>query len=115
MPFKKEKSGFRHNPGKSFGGKQFGAKRPSFDRGAGGFELFPATCEKCGKRCEVPFKPTNGKPVYCRECFGKTDRNDRADTQRSVPTRSPESGSSQELAEINRKLDLIMEALEIDE
>ena len=32
-------------------------------------EMFKATCSDCGKACEVPFKPTEGKPVRCRECF----------------------------------------------
>ncbi|MBM3230605.1 hypothetical protein FJZ22_03060 [Candidatus Pacearchaeota archaeon] len=26
-------------------------------------------CAECKKECEVPFKPTEGRPVYCRECF----------------------------------------------
>ncbi len=34
-------------------------------------EFFKATCSDCGKECEVPFKPTNGRPVYCRDCFSK--------------------------------------------
>jgi len=42
--------------------------------GAGGYdrgprEMFAATCSKCGKETEVPFRPTNGKPVYCSDCF----------------------------------------------
>jgi CxxC-x17-CxxC domain-containing protein len=28
-----------------------------------------ATCASCGKETTVPFKPTQGRPVYCRECF----------------------------------------------
>ena len=28
-----------------------------------------ATCSQCGKETTVPFKPTQGRPVYCRECF----------------------------------------------
>lgn len=32
-------------------------------------EYFKATCSECGKECEVPFKPTEGRPVYCRDCF----------------------------------------------
>jgi CxxC-x17-CxxC domain-containing protein len=27
------------------------------------------TCTQCGKETTVPFKPTQGRPVYCRECF----------------------------------------------
>ena len=28
-----------------------------------------ATCSQCGKDTTVPFKPTQGRPVLCRECF----------------------------------------------
>ena len=27
------------------------------------------TCSQCGKETTVPFNPTQGRPVYCRECF----------------------------------------------
>jgi CxxC-x17-CxxC domain-containing protein len=27
------------------------------------------TCTQCGKETTVPFKPTQGRPIYCRECF----------------------------------------------
>ena len=28
-----------------------------------------ATCSACGKETTVPFKPSQGRRVYCRECF----------------------------------------------
>ena len=34
-------------------------------------EMFDATCAACGKPCKVPFQPTEGRPVYCSECFAK--------------------------------------------
>ncbi|MBU2522919.1 MAG: DNA-directed RNA polymerase [Nanoarchaeota archaeon] len=34
-------------------------------------EMHKATCSECKKECEVPFKPTEGKPVFCRDCFNK--------------------------------------------
>ena len=34
-------------------------------------EMHKATCSECGQECEVPFKPTEGKPVYCRDCYRK--------------------------------------------
>jgi CxxC-x17-CxxC domain-containing protein len=34
-------------------------------------EMHPAVCSQCGKQTEVPFQPTAGKPVYCRECFAE--------------------------------------------
>ena len=33
--------------------------------------MHKATCADCGNECEVPFKPTEGRPVYCRECYQK--------------------------------------------
>jgi CxxC-x17-CxxC domain-containing protein len=27
------------------------------------------TCSQCGRATTVPFKPTQGRPVFCRECF----------------------------------------------
>jgi CxxC-x17-CxxC domain-containing protein len=34
-------------------------------------EMHDAVCSECGQACQVPFKPTEGKPVYCRDCFAK--------------------------------------------
>ncbi|HOE68794.1 MAG TPA: hypothetical protein PLH16_03965 [Candidatus Omnitrophota bacterium] len=31
--------------------------------------LFQAVCSDCRKNCEVPFKPREGRPVYCPECW----------------------------------------------
>ncbi|VBB08680.1 Hypothetical protein LUCI_3958 [Lucifera butyrica] len=50
------------------------AARKSQNNGrSGGFrqprEMFEATCSDCGVTTQVPFKPTAGKPVYCRDCF----------------------------------------------
>jgi CxxC-x17-CxxC domain-containing protein len=28
-----------------------------------------AVCSGCQRETTVPFKPTQGRPVYCRECF----------------------------------------------
>jgi CxxC-x17-CxxC domain-containing protein len=29
----------------------------------------PATCSSCGRETTVPFRPTQGRPVFCRECY----------------------------------------------
>jgi CxxC-x17-CxxC domain-containing protein len=34
-------------------------------------QMFPATCAQCGKETQVPFEPTNGRPVYCSDCYRK--------------------------------------------
>ena len=33
--------------------------------------LHKAVCADCHKECEIPFKPTGDRPVYCKECFSK--------------------------------------------
>ncbi len=33
--------------------------------------LHKAVCADCNKPCEVPFKPTGDRPVYCKDCFSK--------------------------------------------
>ena len=106
------------------------------DSGRRSFEkqMHEVTCDKCGKRCEVPFKPTEGKPVYCSDCFEKTgnssrygDRDskrfDRGGYNRSGGRDSErfskrDSGSNKpeqfikEFEQLNRKLDTILKALE---
>ncbi|MHC1605175.1 MAG: CxxC-x17-CxxC domain-containing protein [Candidatus Methanofastidiosia archaeon] len=37
-------------------------------------EMHKAKCADCGEECEVPFKPTEGRPVYCKECYQKHRR-----------------------------------------
>jgi len=34
-------------------------------------EMHNAICSTCKQECQVPFEPTEGKPVYCRDCFNK--------------------------------------------
>jgi len=59
--------GFKNEPKRCKGCK---GKRA---QGAGGNNYqrveTKTTCSQCGKETTVPFKPTQGRPVYCRECF----------------------------------------------
>jgi CxxC-x17-CxxC domain-containing protein len=51
------------------------AGRPMGGGGGGGGgsrgdrPMYPATCSQCGRETEVPFPPSPGRPVLCRECF----------------------------------------------
>ncbi len=36
-------------------------------------QMFPATCASCGKDTEVPFEPRGDRPVYCSDCYRKTN------------------------------------------
>jgi CxxC-x17-CxxC domain-containing protein len=33
--------------------------------------MFEIKCAECGKTALVPFKPTVGKPAYCKTCFSR--------------------------------------------
>lgn len=86
--------------------KSFRAKRSGrFDRRDSGrssrIEMHEVICDKCGEKCEVPFKPTSSKPVYCSDCFKKEDGRSKG-------------RSSSGLDEVNKKLDKIMKALKIE-
>ena len=67
--------------------------------------MHKVTCDSCGESCEVPFRPTAGKPVFCDACF-KKNKNP-----------GPENRTNQfsrELSEINKKLNKILEALKVN-
>jgi len=85
-------------------------------RGKQGFdsgfrEMHKSVCSDCGKECEVPFRPTGDRPVYCQECWVKRrpprteDRYRgeyrREDRQRR-PSLAPENVDLQILAELKR-------------
>lgn len=83
---------FNRSRGGSGGGRDF--NRPRFsdrgsDRGSRGpVEMHKAVCDKCHQDCEVPFRPTSGKPIFCSNCFESNRGSDVA------PRRFEERGSS---------------------
>jgi len=87
-------------------------------------EMHKATCADCGKECEVPFKPTGDRPVYCTECWAKNrpprreDRRQRVypreDRQRT-PSPTSENIDLQILAELRRIRELLEKGADKDE
>ncbi len=74
--------GYSSGGGGGYGGDSYSSGGRSSGGGGGGYssgggdsynrgprQMYPAVCSQCGKETEVPFQPTAGKPVYCRECF----------------------------------------------
>ena len=41
-------------------------------------QLYEAICAACSKVCEVPFRPTENRPVYCKECWAKKKQSPNA-------------------------------------
>ncbi|MBN2884323.1 hypothetical protein JXE04_00105 [Patescibacteria group bacterium] len=66
--------------------------------------MFKAVCQECHQECEVPFRPTAGKPIFCSDCFRGSD---------SAPKGSKVSGamSNDQLNSLNAKLDKIIALL----
>jgi DNA-directed RNA polymerase len=98
-----EKGGFRAGRRRGFGGGHGG------DR-----EMFSATCSNCGKECRVPFRPTNGKPVYCSVCFEKMGggkKSKRPGRSEFEPRSQGNDQNKAQLDAINAKLERILNIL----
>jgi len=112
--------GFRGgNSGGGFRGGNGGGFRGG-DRGP--VTMHKAVCDECHKNCEVPFRPSGDKPIYCSDCFGgkkgsddrapRRDFNDRsAQPSFNKPTQAPDEVKKQ-LADISTKLDRLASAIE---
>jgi len=93
-----------------FGGRD--SNRPS---------LHDAVCDECKKDCQVPFRPSGDKPIYCSDCFeqkgGRDSNRSRGrgrDSNRSFQgnTSDPNTSKLVENIEIlNTKLDKIINLL----
>ncbi|HEY0979938.1 MAG TPA: CxxC-x17-CxxC domain-containing protein [Candidatus Paceibacterota bacterium] len=130
------------NKGGGFNKGGFGGK-PSFQKKSWGNNdndrapmMYKATCAECSKTCEVPFRPTSGKPVFCNDCFnGQRDSNDSRGGRPSFNDRGPKrdfggdrpsfrpqedrpsfkaapADNKRELAEISTKLDRLISVME---
>jgi len=89
MPYGDNRRGF--NRGFNRGGGGGGGFRRNF----GPREMHKATCAECGKECEVPFKPIEGRDVFCKECFMKK----KGITPRREETEEAEESEKTEEAE----------------
>jgi len=120
----------------SYGGGNRGGNR-SNDRGGdrGPVTMHKAVCDECHKSCEVPFRPSENKPIYCNECFsgkkGNDDRGPRRDfggdraprkefndnrPAQALPFKPASAGLSEDMKnqfrDINTKLDRLINAIE---
>ena len=59
------------------GGRSFGHSFGGGKGGGGRAPMFQAVCGNCGNSCEVPFKPTAGRPVLCSKCFEESGNGGR--------------------------------------
>jgi CxxC-x17-CxxC domain-containing protein len=70
--------GFTNEPGRCPDCRAIRRQRNSYGFGGGAQrqrrEMHDAVCASCGKACQVPFEPRNGRPVYCSDCFSQGRR-----------------------------------------
>lgn len=68
-PFRSFNQPHRHDKG----GQGDGPRGRTFNK---------AICAECGKECEIPFKPSGDRPVYCKECFSSRRKGNMFNTNR---------------------------------
>ncbi len=128
------------NQGEGAGASMGPKKWENRSEGRGGFEnrgesrgaddrlMYPAECDTCHNECKVPFRPTQGRPVYCHRCmaaqngggeersFGN-DRNERsfAPAKSFAPAAAPSASkmSDEQFKTLNAKMDKILKVLEL--
>ena len=79
--------------------------------------MHDAICSKCKKQCQVPFRPTGSKPVFCSDCFRQNEDYRSGFAPRNQDKHLQSGISSEQLNQINAKLDkilLVLQDLEID-
>ena len=97
-------------------------------------QMYSAVCSQCNRACEVPFRSTGVRPVFCKDCFaGKRESSSGDYSQRDAPARkfSPRNFSQTDPAEsrvddkriddlgrqldaVHKKLDAMIEMMEGD-
>lgn len=153
----KKSGGFRKgNQGHGFN-RHGSSDRPHFPGGKGGFshsgnrdrgerggrdgsrptQMFSAVCSECNRACEIPFRPTGERPVFCKDCFDKKrgspqgnyerretpprnfPQRDHGDQRDFTPASSPRPQEDkridelkQQLYAVNKKLDTILKIME---
>jgi len=134
---------FRQNGKKRFGQDREGGfgnrdgNRPAFGQKSWGQDrdrpvtMHKATCAQCGSPCEVPFRPVEGRPIYCRDCFHgqkntsesrNSDRPGQRDFNNNKSFAKPDFGNNSgggnngelksQLETLNAKIDRLIQAVE---
>lgn len=119
------RGGRRQDEKKNFNRSGFGGGRGN-DRPM----MHKTKCSDCGAFCEVPFRPTGTKPVFCNDCF-RNNRDEYEEARGSRHNERPQESRFDEkpfhhrenmkstpnydaqFDQINRKLDKLMGLFEI--
>ena len=109
----------RNNRSGGGGGRRYGGGGGGFRGGdSGRREMHKAVCDECGKDCEVPFRPSGDKPIYCSDCFEKKDgggsrRPSQRDSSSGFANRDNTNKQLlEQVTSLNTKLDRILAVIE---
>lgn len=109
----------RSGGGRDFKRRDFGSRDSDRPR-----VMHKTICSNCGNECEVPFKPTGNKPVFCRDCFqnqrslgsarsenfsNRSNFDNRTNNQSVRP--AEQSQYKEQFESLNAKLDKILNLL----
>ncbi|MFA6226935.1 MAG: CxxC-x17-CxxC domain-containing protein [Candidatus Paceibacterota bacterium] len=125
---------FNRDGGSGFGGNRGGGSSFGGGRRDGGFRggerrevvMHDAVCDECHQACQIPFRPSGDKPVYCKDCFMKKgggpsrpsrDNGPRRDFGRpqSAPSfggNRSDDGVKKQLEAMNVKLDSLIRSID---
>ncbi len=106
------------------GGYSSGGRKSFGDRD-GKPEMHKVICSDCGKNCEVPFRPSGDRKVFCSECFGGKEEGGRSSfrgnfggSRERRPSSDFKKDSSldfsqikEKLMEISSKMDVLIDIL----
>ncbi|PIS09460.1 hypothetical protein COT75_01520 [Candidatus Beckwithbacteria bacterium CG10_big_fil_rev_8_21_14_0_10_34_10] len=89
-------------------------RRSFSDRDSRRPSLHNAVCDECGKDCQVPFRPSGDKPIYCSDCFGKKgggnvnrSRDRRSFSDRDSRRPSPGNIDSRSILKLEEKIEIL--------
>lgn len=83
-----------------------GSRGRNFERSSSAErQMFDAVCDECGNNCQVPFRPSGNKPIYCSNCFGDKKNNGERDAEQVS------SQYKEQFETLNTKLDKILNIL----
>jgi CxxC-x17-CxxC domain-containing protein len=83
--------------------KRRDSSRKSFGSNRDRPQMHEAICDECGKKCEVPFRPTGDKPVFCSECYSKREGGSSRDGGFSRDSRPSRDGGSYRESNLPRR------------
>ena len=81
-------------------------------------QMHKAVCDECGQNCEVPFRPSGDKPIYCSNCFENKGGGSKGSSRRSSGSSNygKQDNTNKQLLDqvtsLNKKLDRILTVIE---